>query len=131
MSVKDILSYCCSCEVCQRSQRQGTSVRAEMIPIPLIGKPFQKIAMDVVGSLPKSKSGNRFILTICDYATRYPEAVPLPSTEAERVAKEFFFHVLVYLTKSLQIRAQILCLPSCRRFILCYRLGRYTPLVLQ
>ena len=85
---KDISTYCRSCEVCQRSQRRGASVRAEMISMPLIGKPFQRIAMDVVGPLPKSKSGNRFILTICDYATRYPEAIPLPSTEAERVAKE-------------------------------------------
>ena len=75
-------------KVCQRSQRRGASVRAEMISMPLIGKPFQRIAMDVVGPLPKSKSGNWFILTICDYATCYPEAVPLPSTEAERVAKE-------------------------------------------
>jgi hypothetical protein len=56
--------------------------------MPLVQKPFQRIAMDLVGPLPRSKSGNRFILTICDYATRYPEAIPLPSTEAPRIAKE-------------------------------------------
>ena len=44
--------------------------------------------MDIVGPLPKTKRGNRFILTICDYATRYPEAIPLPSIEASRVARE-------------------------------------------
>ena len=60
-------------------------MRAKMIPMPLTGKHFQRIAMDVVGPLPKSRSANRFILTISDYATRYPEAGPLPSTEAERV----------------------------------------------
>ncbi len=56
--------------------------------MPLVQKPFQRIAMDLVGPLPRSKSGNRFILTICDYATRYPEAIPLPSTEAPQIAKE-------------------------------------------
>ena len=28
------------------------------------------------------------MLTICDYATRYPEAIALPSTEASRIATE-------------------------------------------
>lgn len=44
--------------------------------------------MDFVGPLPRTKRGNRYILVICDYATRYPEAIPLPTTEAARVAKE-------------------------------------------
>ncbi|KAL5496902.1 hypothetical protein EMCRGX_G013275 [Ephydatia muelleri] len=34
------------------------------------------------------RSGHKYILVICDYATRYPEAVPLHSCEAERIAEE-------------------------------------------
>ena len=52
--------------------------------------------MDAIGPLPHTQRGNRFILTICDYATRYPEAVPLPSVEATKIAKELvnlFSHV--------------------------------------
>ena len=56
--------------------------------IPLIAKAFQQIAIDFVGPLPRKQRGNWFILTMCDYATRYPEAIPLPSTEAGRVTKE-------------------------------------------
>ena len=59
-----------------------------MVSMPLIEQPFQQIAMDVVGPLPCTQRGNRFILSICDYATRYPEAIALPSVEAPRVAKE-------------------------------------------
>ena len=44
--------------------------------------------MDIVGPLPRSRSGNRFILVICDYATRYREAIPLRSTDAVHVAEE-------------------------------------------
>ena len=40
------------------------------------------------GSLPHTQRGNRFILTICDYATRYPEAIPLSNTEAVQIARE-------------------------------------------
>ena len=44
--------------------------------------------MDLVGTLPRTQRGNRYIFVLCDYATRYPEAIPLPSTEASRIAKE-------------------------------------------
>lgn len=43
--------------------------------------------MDLGGPLPRTQKGNRFILTLCDYATCYPEAIALPSTEAPRIAK--------------------------------------------
>ena len=36
---------------------------------------------------PRTDIGNKYILTIADYATRFPEAVPLPSIAAERVAE--------------------------------------------
>jgi len=44
--------------------------------------------MDLVGPLARSRRGNRFILIIVDYATRYPEAIALPSTKASRITKE-------------------------------------------
>ena len=44
--------------------------------------------MDLIGPLPRTQHGNLFVLTIVDYATRYPEAIPLSSTEAPRIAKE-------------------------------------------
>ena len=44
--------------------------------------------MDIVGpNEPRSDKKSRFILTMIDYSTRYPEAKPLPSIETERVAE--------------------------------------------
>ena len=51
----------------------------------------------------RSHAGNRFILVICDYATRYPEAVPLRSVDAEHVAEE-----LVKLFTRVGVPAEIL-----------------------
>ena len=62
--------------------------KAPLIPLPIISEPFSRIAMDIVGPLPRSKSGNRYVLVICDYATRYPEAIPLRSIDAEHIAEE-------------------------------------------
>ena len=44
--------------------------------------------MDIVGPLPRSRSGHCYILVMCDYATRYPEAIPLRSIDAEQIAEE-------------------------------------------
>ena len=58
-----------------------------MVPLPIIQEPFRRIAMDIVGPLPRSRSGNHFILVVCDYATRYPEAFALKSIDSEHVAE--------------------------------------------
>ncbi len=59
--------------------------------------PFKRVAVDIVGPIhPASEKGNRFILTMIDYATRYPEAVALPHIDTERVAEamvDMFSHV--------------------------------------
>ena len=63
-------------------------MKAPMIPLPIIAEPFSRMAMDIVGPLPKSRAGNKYLLVLCDYATRYPEAVPLKNIDAEHVAEE-------------------------------------------
>ena len=50
--------------------------------MPLIKKPF-----DLVRPIsPPSEDGNRYILTLVDFATRYPDAVPLKNIDTETVA---------------------------------------------
>ena len=44
--------------------------------------------MDIVCPLPKSRSGNRYVLVICDYAIRYSDAVAMRTIDAENVAEE-------------------------------------------
>jgi hypothetical protein len=43
-----------------------------------------------MGPLPKSTSGNRFILVIVDYFTKWAEAVPIPTQDAETISKALF-----------------------------------------
>ena len=84
---KDVAEYCRSCETCQKSSHKKPR-HAPLVPLPIIGVPFQMIAMDIIGPLPRSRSGNRYVLVICDYATRYPEAIPLRTIDAENIAEE-------------------------------------------
>ncbi|XP_031756161.1 uncharacterized protein LOC116410219 [Xenopus tropicalis] len=83
----DIANYCRSCLTCQRLGKSGDIAKAPLIPLPIIDEPFQRVAVDIVGPLAiPSSSGKRFILTVVDYATRYPEAVALSSIRADKVA---------------------------------------------
>ena len=84
---QDVREVCKACPECQRTA-SGKTVQAPMIPLPIIEEPFQRIAMDIVGPLPRSRQGHRYILVICDYATRYPEAFPLKTIDAPHVAEE-------------------------------------------
>ena len=52
---------------------------------PLIDTQFKRVTVNIDDPIePRYEKRNRYILTMIDYATRYPEAVALPSTETER-----------------------------------------------
>lgn len=84
----DCSRFCKSCDICQRTIPKGRVPKAPLGKMPMIEISFQRIAVDLVGpnDSPTDKK-NRYILTIVDYATRYPEAVPLSGIETERVAE--------------------------------------------
>ncbi len=63
-------------------------VQAPLVPLPIISQPFSRIAMDIVGPLPRTRRGNRYVLVVCDYATRYPEAIALKHIDTETIAEE-------------------------------------------
>ena len=68
----DAAEYVRHCSICQRTARvMQTTV--PMIPLPSVGVPYQRVATDIVGPLPKTRSGNRYILVIVDFPTRYPK----------------------------------------------------------
>ncbi|XP_041947558.1 uncharacterized protein LOC121708759 isoform X4 [Alosa sapidissima] len=84
----DVVRHCRSCHRCQIAGKPNQAIPpAPLHPIPVISEPFERIILDCVGPLPKSKSGHRFLLTIMCAATRYPEAIPLRSLKAKPVVK--------------------------------------------
>ena len=52
----------------------GKVVPAHLIPLPVIAEPFTRIAMDILGPLPRSSSDNQYVLVLSDKTTSYPEA---------------------------------------------------------
>ena len=84
----DVARHCRSCDACQRTIQKGRVAKAPLQKMPVIGIPFQRVGIDLIGPItPASTSGCRFILTVVDYATRYPEAVALRGISTQEVAE--------------------------------------------
>ncbi|KAL3997082.1 hypothetical protein ACER0C_009738 [Sarotherodon galilaeus] len=83
----DIQKYCHTCPTCQKTCPARKSDRALLQPLPVMSTPFRRIAMDIVGPLVKSSRGHQYILVVCDYATRFPEAFPLHVVMAPNVLR--------------------------------------------
>ena len=48
---------------------------------------MERVAVDILGLLPTSTQGNKYVLITTDYFTKCPEAYPMPNQEAVTVAQ--------------------------------------------
>ena len=88
---KDIRQFIAACPNCQIHQRQhGSQERehARLLADPII-RPFQRWGIDLIGRLPKTMDGNRWIITAIDYATGWPIAKAIP---AAFIYNEIYLH---------------------------------------
>ena len=70
---KDVAEHCKSSSICQGS---------------VLSEPFEVVAFDLVGPLPKRKGGCRYILTYVSLASHWPDAVALRTvTTAKAVTR--------------------------------------------
>ena len=100
----DIINFCRSCDICQKTVTKGSERKVPLGSMPTIEQPFKRVAVDLVGPItPPSEKGHRYILTMVDYATRYPEAVALRNIDTETVAE-----ALVDIYSRLGIPEQVL-----------------------
>ena len=51
-----------------------------------------QLGIDLIGPLPMTKTGNRYIITLVDYFSKWPEAAPLKDKSVAGVAL-FLFHL--------------------------------------
>lgn len=82
-----VLNYIKSCKNCLEKRGYRANQRAPIQTVPITSYPFEKIAMDIVGPFCLSTSGNKYLLVITDYFTRWPEAYPLQNAKSETILK--------------------------------------------
>ena len=100
-NIREYVKFCDSC------QWRGKYKQNEPLhPIP-VHSPFYQIGIDFVGPLPKTKNGNKYIITAMDYLTKWPEAKAVPEATAKQTAIFIYEEIICWhgcLTKILSDR---------------------------
>ncbi|KAL5509507.1 hypothetical protein EMCRGX_G004896 [Ephydatia muelleri] len=89
---RDVDQYCRRCDVCQRVNAKLEGKKAELHPIPVPSKVWSQIGIDLIGPLPETCRKNKYIVTVTDYFSKWPEGAPLKDKTAVGVA-DFLFTV--------------------------------------
>ena len=82
---QNIAQWCQTCKVCE-SYKAGHNPRRAPLKQQLVGAPLERIACDIVGPIATSRNGNKYILVVADYFTKFVEAYPLIDQTAQTVA---------------------------------------------
>ena len=82
---QDVKDWCRRCDSCAARKPPQKKPRSAMKTYN-VGAPLERVALDVLGPLPESERGNKYILVVADYFTKWTEAYAIPDQEAAMVA---------------------------------------------
>ncbi|ETO35932.1 hypothetical protein RFI_01129 [Reticulomyxa filosa] len=86
--VDDVKRFCKNCFTCQVSKGSSDANAGEIQHFQAT-RPFQMVALDIVGPLPKTELGHQYNLTIIDRFTRYAAAVSLKTNTSKDITLSF------------------------------------------
>ncbi|CAF0786226.1 unnamed protein product [Adineta steineri] len=94
--MKEIINdYIRSCEKCAKYNVRRSKPPGHLNPIEYPQGPLELVSMDFWGPTPQySTNGNKYVLVITDYYTKYVVATPLPNNTAITTAKCFVEHFI-------------------------------------
>lgn len=93
---RDISKFVKACPKCQVNKVKPAN-KEEMVITETPQKPFDVVVIDTIGPLMKSNNGNQYAITIICDLTKYLVTVPIPTKNAETVAKAVFDNfILIY-----------------------------------
>ena len=118
---QDVKDWCCRCDSCAARKPPQEKPRSAMKTYN-VGDPLERVALDVLGPLPESERGNKYILVVADYFTKWTEAYAIPNQEARRSPPKSWKSLSrgwVYPDKFTQTRAEILKQQCSRRCVPC------------
>ena len=83
---EETANWCKQCDLCAQAKPGPPRKRAKLGQVP-VGAPLERIAVDIMGPLPKTGNGNEYIVVIGDYFTKWTEAFALKNHTAQTVAE--------------------------------------------
>ena len=98
----DVAKQCRGCAVCQYASMKKPKQSGLLQPKMII-KPGDCLSIDLLGPFVRGSSGEWFILTMVDVASRYTVVVATSVTTADRIADLVFKHWIKYFTLPVRI----------------------------
>jgi hypothetical protein len=83
---KEIQEYVRTCKKCQLKKLTRIKTKQPSVLTDTLGKTFDKISMDIVGLLPRTRKGKKYNLTIQDLLTKYFLGIFIEGISAAEVA---------------------------------------------
>jgi len=83
---KDIKIFIRSCHICQTRKPQPQNKYPEDLATPP-GLPFTRVGLDIVGPLLTTARGNKYIIVLVDYLTKWVEAEAVRKIESDDVIR--------------------------------------------
>ncbi|RWS24158.1 pol polyprotein-like protein [Leptotrombidium deliense] len=111
----DVIKYVLSCITCQQTKNTHTKA-GTLKPVSPGSRPFSKLAIDLMGLLPTTKRGNRYIVVATCYLTKYTITKALKNITAADIAKFILHNVILKFSvfdelitdNGLQFRSELL-----------------------
>lgn len=85
-----------TCEVCQLGKHSNARHHPTKQHL-YSGRPWQRVAIDLVGPMPETPRSNKWILVLTDHFTRWQDALPIPDGTTPVIARTLETHVFCYL----------------------------------
>ena len=91
---RDIRKYVEKCKTCQQHKVEQLKKAGPISPTHYF-PPWTIMTIDIIGPLPRSKSGNKYIVVCIDLTTKWPIAIPTKNVRADTVVKALYSNVLL------------------------------------
>ena len=92
---RDVTDYIVKCKICQKNKFTGPFIKAPFQEKDTQCLPWDKVYLDIVGPLPLTEEGHKYILTCQDNLSKYLLAISMTTQTADVVAFKFLRHIIL------------------------------------
>lgn len=103
---KDVSYWCRICSTCGSRKMPYRHAKAPMQQYN-VGYPMERIGVDICGPYPISKKGNKYLMVVSCYFTKWVDAIPLKTQEAKNVASKLVNRFISIFGVPLQLHTDL------------------------